>query len=277
MNVITYLVLTMACCQHSVTFPMVLSQINEHRHFGNGVAINVYINEWSPYTYRSVENRSIWRGSEIELIETFATKLDASLAYIDDSQNATIDLYIGGYSLLHPPSRPIDRPQLIFSHSYEDDSLTWCVSRSKLVPVWRNIVAVVDDPIVYYVGGVAILASAVLGYIQGIFEEWTYDFCTMITKVMQILVGTAIKLRINTNGTRFILVFELWGSYLALIVVVTFYTTIIQRSIHEYQIHTVRELINGNFRLAGNGYALTHLLNQQSVGVVISMLSLVRF
>lgn len=123
----------------------------------------------------------------------------------------------------------------------------------------------VKDPLVVYLAVIAIVTSAILAYIQGAFEEWKYDFCTMLTKVMQVLVSSSIKLRIRTNGTRLILLCEFWGSFLAFIVVATLYTTIIQQSIHEYQMHTRRELIKHNFRLAGNAHALNYLQKQQTV------------
>lgn len=143
--------------------------------------------------------------------------------------------------------------------------MTWCISRSKLIPKWQNIFALVSDPIVIYLGAIAISTSAILSYIQGAFEEWKYDYCTMFAKVMQILVSTTAKLNIKTVGTRFILVFQLWGSMLAFITVVTFTTVIVQRSIYSYQIHTVRELIDKDFQLAGDANAWYYLNKQQPV------------
>lgn len=155
--------------------------------------------------------------------------------------------------------------QLSFTQAYEQDSMTWCIARSKLLSKRANYTFLIRNTSLFYYTLLALGLVTILSYMQGYFEAWRYDCWTMMGKIVQVAIGSTIKLNVRKFGTKLILLFEYWASLWFCITFMAFYTTVIQQTFHKYQIHTIQELIDERFELAGDAHALNYLRMQTKV------------
>lgn len=136
------------------------------------------------------------------------------------------------------------------SYFFEDDA-TWCVRRAKRLSLWRRIYRLVT-PEVALMTFIAIVAVALLLYAFASFEDrpcdiWTSMF-TVYLGVMLLPFNYMPKrsmLRIGFALCMLIMIAAM-SSYLA------FAVDFMLRPTLEKQIDTFDQLVNNNFRLAGD-------------------------
>lgn len=220
--------------------------------------------KFEPYVYKATGVRQSKIGMEELLLTAIAQKLNTTLIYASLSKQLSkvrnIDIFAGGYSIGRPP---IDG--LISTAAFDSDSLTWCIRNAGIRPKWQNVFAILKDIEVLYVGFFMFYTLVLVIYIQSQYERWNYDSYTVMLKILQYLVNISPSVRMRKTATRIAMFLPMWGFILLFATVVSFYIVILHRSIGLYQIHTEIELIEENFRLAGDMRTLNMLNDDKRV------------
>lgn len=130
--------------------------------------------------------------------------------------------------------------------------MTWCVAHAKFIPIWQNIVTIIKDEKVIFIGIVAFYVCVVLSYILAFFEQLPYDMYTVMLKMLQVILCTPAAFFPKNVPSRILFA---GGSYVGILVyttIISFYMVIIKLSIDEHQIESRNELIDNKFHLAGD-------------------------
>lgn len=141
---------------------------------------------------------------------------------------------------------------------YLQDDLTWCVSRAKPIPSWQNAYHIADAQTII-LGATMYTMVIFIGYLIYAFEQHPRDliYCAILS------VQTLTTFPTMFNAKKFTLRF-----FYGLCLVIAFWLTQILNAyliafasdiLYEHQIATVREIVDNQFRLAGDPIVLGHL------------------
>lgn len=146
---------------------------------------------------------------------------------------------------------------MLRSYFFEDDT-TWCVRRAKRIPLWKRIYHILSADVVLMII-IAYVASVLLLYSFASFEDRPCDMWTSIHTMYQILMLVPFNfmpkrsiLRLGLGWSMLVMI-AATGTYLA------FAVDYMMRPRLEKQIDTFDQLINNNFRLAGDKFTRNYL------------------
>lgn len=154
--------------------------------------------------------------------------------------------------------------EFIASVPYMQDDVTWCVSRSKALPRWRNIYYIPQDAITYVVGIILYIFVIICTYLLTTFEKNPFDILILIISI-QVLVGFNTVLNPNKMMFRLLFTKFMFIAYWLVQIFSAFLISYISRIMYEKQIGTVDELIDTRFRLAGQHHDFVYLNNSAMV------------
>lgn len=165
-------------------------------------------------------------------------------------------MIIGGQSIHKSPS-----PNFISTKVYADETVTWCTRSSNRSPKWKDLLRLFDDRTVVMTAVLVYNAVTILGYLQGYFENWNHDICTMYLKAFQLIINSPPNLQITNDTTRILIAMQCFCSLWINITIMSIYIMLLSRTFDEHQISTRNELIENDFQLAGNDRSLDLIQN----------------
>lgn len=157
------------------------------------------------------------------------------------------------------------KPHFIASRPYHYDYLTWCVQKQKPIPLWQNIFHLCNDFYVY--GSVAVVAIFLIAveYYLIQFEHPVRTWNEMLFITLCAALGMPVAFNPRSNPFRMLFVFGIFGGYMFATILSATIMRQITNPILRPQIESIDEIINGNFELAGDGYTLIQMGNQNEV------------
>lgn len=158
----------------------------------------------------------------------------------------------------------ITRKYLSASRVYRQNSLTWCVHKRKEVPFYQVIFHLCNDPIVYYACILSGFLLSTLSYLFQMFEthrKWD----KIVVHTFFLFMGFGSVYRAKNNAHRMGFAFVLMASFIYSISMSTMLMNLFTSPIYSSQIQTVREMLDQNFDLIGNEFALRKLIHQNEV------------
>lgn len=173
---------------------------------------------------------------------------------------SNFDLIIGGTN-----SHDIKSANFEASPPYIQDDFTWCVSGAKQIPRWKNIFYIPKDAQTYICGMVLLIMTLFGLYLFSSFEEKPLDFIYCMILTVQTMIGfTSIfepkRILLRIHYALFLVV-PFWLTQIFSAHLITF----ISRVLFEHQIATWTEIVDHNFRLAGDISILDNLRFQNEV------------
>lgn len=191
---------------------------------------------------------------EWRLIDEIMKKLkqNFSMQNYRSSVQSNSDIHIGTWSTADSP------PAVKYTTSsiYDIDTTVWCVSHAKLLPKWMYLFRLYKDPIVLLFFILLFYMSVAWYYFyMNRYERWNYDFHKSTLYVLQAITAQSMPIRPTFLKTRLIALFTLYMSMVIDTTVVALYMVSMHRDYSYYQTHTMVDLIDGRFQLAGNAEA----------------------
>lgn len=163
--------------------------------------------------------------------------------------SSKIDIFLGSLD-----ENLVTRKYLMASRPYYYDHLTWCVQKSKPIPLWQNIFHLCNDWNVFT--GVSVTAIIVIAteYYLIQFEHPVRSWNEMLFITLRCALGISVAFNPRTNSARCLFLFGLIGGFIFATILSAMMRQI-TNPILRPQIESIDEIINGNFTLAGDRYA----------------------
>lgn len=177
--------------------------------------------------------------------------------------NRKYDLIVGGIS-----PGDVNFEKFEASAPYQQDDITWCVSYARLIPRWMNLLYIADFLTIFIaIGGVAIIIALV--YLLYAFEDRPADliFCIILCYQTITQFPTMSYLKRTSNKFLFsmMLLLGFWLSTIFGAYVIVF----MGQDLYATQIATIHDIIEENYRLAGNPNVLDHFKVKNVVRIVL--------
>ncbi|XP_031636877.1 uncharacterized protein LOC116349537 [Contarinia nasturtii] len=209
------------------------------------------------------------KGLDIDMIEHFAKKFHRNIEYIvkndtlntaedgkRSANNPKIDIFIGPME-----EKLINCSRLTASRQYYHESLTWCVRKSQLIPVWTTIFYICRDIRVYAIAGITIpTLLCVLYYFQKLERYSKWDWYRLVFDGLYGALGFPYTFTSESLTVRVIIVLLSFAALVFSTVTSTAILLLIMIPTLNPQIKTVQEIINGHFELVGDRFAFEKLL-----------------
>lgn len=169
-------------------------------------------------------------------------------------------MIVGGFCSDH-----FNSTKFIASAPYLLDDLTWCVSRAKPKPRWKNLFYIIKDAQTFTFGVVLFIWTTFAGYLLTTFEEKPLDLIYSFLLTSQTMASLPMNYRpmgslIRIHYAQF-LIFPYWLTQ----IYCAFSFIFVTRVIYDNQINTIDEIASNTFDLAGDPYALGFLNNSNMV------------
>lgn len=166
----------------------------------------------------------------------------------------------------------------IASHSYYHDTLTWCVQTRQPIPIHKTIPRGCKDIRVWIIYTVMCFSVIFTGYFLQQFEdlEPKWDWFRITIAAIGPCLGVVSEYRPQILPNRIFFICCIFGAFLIYIITSSFWLYFTANPIFEKQISSVHEIVNGNFQLAGDGFALQHLMKQNEVDRKFSFIKLLK-
>lgn len=147
----------------------------------------------------------------------------------------------------------------IASIIYGYDELTWCVTRSKPIPQWKNLYHLHKD-IETWIYGIILFSSVIIGvFLLTTFERKPLDIWASFILSIQTVIGYTSEFHPEGVLLR---QFHIFFCFIALLITTlynAFAMNFLLNIIYKDQISSVDEIFSKNFNLSGNPVALQYL------------------
>lgn len=172
-----------------------------------------------------------------------------------------IDIFIGALS-----ENLITREHLIASRAYYYDSLTWCVQKRQSIPKWRNIFYYCQDPLVYWMYTVVVVAIlSVTYYLQKCERRKKWDWHRLTVEGFCGSVGFPCTWNPENISNRVVTIFVLFAVLILNVVFNVGISLSILTPIMNPQIRSIQEIIDGNFKLMGDQSAMQKIIHRNEI------------
>lgn len=151
------------------------------------------------------------------------------------------------------------------SSPYIQDDVTFCVSRSKPIPQWKNLFLITQDWQTYVIGFALYFATITCGYLLSTFDEKPMDLFHTVMIAVQILVGFASNYESKSTIMRLFfalyLIIPLWLTQ----IFCAYWIIFVPHVLYEIQIDSLSEIAAQDFRLVGINQFFTNDYHYLSV------------
>lgn len=171
-----------------------------------------------------------------------------------------VDLMIGGLT-----ENATTKAYFSTSKPYYYDDLTWCVGRAKPIPIWQNIFQICKQKVLWPMAVVTFFSVVYIFYYLMKEEDKSMDaFSIMLLCLLTMLCSSP-----NCNAITLPVKILYFSCLLACILLITtfnaFLINVLTHPIHKTQIQTIAELIDNDFELVGDEYALSKIRERNMV------------
>lgn len=181
---------------------------------------------------------------------------------ITSSIHSDTDVIIGGLD-----DHIFASEYFVATFPYYNDELTWCVQKSKPIPLWKNIFKLINDRSYWTILTLACILVISLIYFMQTFDQVKpkWDVIRIIFCGLRIYCGFVCEYKPKINSTRILFTSLLLAFILFDVTFVTFWSEYMKTTHFEDQINTVKGIIDNEFEIVGDVFALHHLKHQNEV------------
>lgn len=154
------------------------------------------------------------------------------------------------------------------SRPYYHEALTFCVQTKQQIPIWKNLFLVCSDPLVYVVGAIAGFLGICTIYFMQQFEDlqpkWDWHRITLI------MFANVSGFSYNSYNPQTIpyRIYHIITLFCAIIItnfISSFMLLLLTTPIYENQIESIQEIVDNQFEVISDTFALQHLKLQNQV------------
>lgn len=154
---------------------------------------------------------------------------------------------------------------LLASKSYYHSAFRWCVKKRQPVPQRENLLYLCRDSRVYFLFVMFLLTSQWLTYFGQQFEETQLDWHRIFAHGFAAVVGFPGPYFPKNSANRVLYAFFLLAYQLFVIIISSVALVFVTTPILQPQIESVREIVSKEFKLVGNQFVFTKLLEKSQV------------
>ena len=152
------------------------------------------------------------------------------------------------------------------SRSYYHDALTWCVQKSQPIPLWKYVLYLCNDPLVYIIFTITGLVVYSLAYYLQQFERHPkWDWFRISETGFRIYTGFACPYRAKNSSHRIFAAAVFLGAFLFNVVLCAKVIMFLTTSIQDIQVKSTEEIVKGNFQLIVDRFSYEKILQQNQV------------
>lgn len=146
------------------------------------------------------------------------------------------------------------------------DEITWCIRHAQPIPLWQNFLHFTDSPLfVFGVGAHLLLGCMILIYFYTEFEKHPLDMWSSVIITLQTALGFSSNFNPQHKSFRAFFHCALFTPLCFVTVFNASMFVILTHPLYQHQIHTIDELKQFGYKLAGDEYARTILKNDAKV------------
>ncbi|XP_031634347.1 uncharacterized protein LOC116347768 [Contarinia nasturtii] len=194
------------------------------------------------------ENQSP-KGLDVDVIKTFARKYKLEVNFFEANET---------FKEVFSTAEHTDTFLKSIESFYYQESLTWCVQQRKPIPIWKHVFHLCKDPLVYTV---FFLECCLILFIVSWFQQWEpkqrgWDMHQIFFDGFRGMLGLSMNINPKHFTFRMGFWFYLVCSMLFSIHVSTFLIKVKTNPILGPQVHSIQEIIDGEFTLVGDQFTL---------------------
>lgn len=152
------------------------------------------------------------------------------------------------------------------SNDYYRKVLTWCLQKARPIQIWKNIFHLCNNPIIYLIMTLEYLIIIFFAYYFQQFErgrKWEWN--KIVFEGFRCLLSFPCRYNPKNLMARAGYVLVLYYAFIFSNILNLHLIYIFQNSIFDYQIQTIREIINDDFTLIGDKNVYGNILKQNVV------------
>lgn len=154
------------------------------------------------------------------------------------------------------------------SRSYYYDKLTWCVQVKQPIAAYKSLAKhICKDVSVWILYTFMCFSVVFMGYFMQQFEDLQpkWDWFRITFAGIAPCLGFVSEYKPKIISHRIFFICCVFGAMLSYIVTNSIVLLLITHPFYENQIKSIQEIIDGDFKLVGDGFALQHLMQQKQV------------
>lgn len=168
------------------------------------------------------------------------------------------------------------------STPYIQDEYTWCIQRAKLLPLDLNMLQLFSILIWIIIACQVLMQSIVLSFLIQFDRKYKQRkhrdlvYSTLLISLPSI-IGISQRFHPKNSLLRIYYGFNLLCGMVIVAYIITYGYAIIKKSVWAYQLHTIAEIVQDDFRFAGSETVLESMRKQTIVSgreIIVSSLSM---
>lgn len=165
----------------------------------------------------------------------------------------------------------LSNQHFIATTSYYQDELTWCVQKSRPIPIWINFFRMTNSPPVWIVLIIICFFAIYFVHFMEALEsdKPKWDWMRIAFAAIRISCCLVSEYKPKTLPTRINFIAWLFGSMIFYTSFISIWTKFMTSFIFEHQVESIREILNYNFELVGDEFSFNHIMRQNQVNALI--------
>lgn len=180
--------------------------------------------------------------------------------YFRNRNNASI--VIGGW----PLTADMHNAKLQLLTVYSTETYVWCIRHARIQPPWMNIFSLFKDKRIIALLLVVFYAIVLLAYLYAPQEGYFKDIYWVTLRTLQtLLMQPAANFEARRTQSRIFFASACLATIAIYNTLMSLYFVVIKLAIPEHQMSSLTELVDFEFRLAGDQYAWNQIRNSETV------------
>lgn len=167
--------------------------------------------------------------------------------------------------------------QFVASRPYYHDVITWCVRAKQLISYEDNVIHIAYriDWEVWFIYTIMCVSVVFTGYFMQQYEELQpkWDWFRITFSGMAPCFGFVSEYTPRIFPNRIFFICCVFGAMLSYIVTTSMLLFFLTKPLYEKQIQSIGEIIDKDFEIVGDGFALQHLKMQHQVSLKLVIFS----
>lgn len=222
------------------------------------------------------EDRLVYGGIEVQLMELVAQRLTMKTIYeIEPDKSAAaykasinnlffseIDVIIGGYANVS-----LTPSLMVSTRPYLPDDATWCVANARFLRPWANLFIIFDDSRVVALNLCAALMGSIVlfGFTRKHHIDRNMSYMQTCIVLVRLFLNASVRYKVKNTLGRILATIMLLCAVLYYHAMTSCYIGMIAFRIQEKQTMTQRQLIESNYKLAGDVSSYQWLMSKRAV------------
>lgn len=256
--------------------------------------MKVLATEFAPFTYFN-KNNQLYKGIDHQLLQTIADQFQFDIQYIKAANHYFGDNQVTEFSKLLFRYHKVTKTKKIFlqfilcsgidvkiggrnaailisnaskllpSMAYEQDDITWCISRAKQIPLWLNFFHFAEGIGLWMMTLSAFILATAFVFLLTSFEEQPLDIWHVLTLAFPTLLTFVSWFKPKGSLLRLLFIITLLVAFLWSCIFNAFFFTVLTHPKYTTQLKSISEIIQEDYRLVTDINILSHLADQKLV------------